>query len=281
MRTGPPDPTSAGPPATRAAAADPQPGDAPPADPESSDSPAADARPAATPAREPHPLEDERLPWEGPPRRADLACLFLISASGLFYMLLTPAIPSLIGTNPVLLALLTGSTPSTVTAGAFAAVGEASVPLAILAGTFGQMKFDILYWWAGRLWGRRAAHWIAGRGERATRAIRRLEWLTSRFGWLAVVVIYFLYVVPKGLIFAAAGWTGMRLPTFLTLSVIGALGKISLNVTLGYMIGQPAVTVAETISRYALVSSIVLVVLVVGYQLWRGRRDNGAILRPR
>lgn len=260
----------------RPSAADPPPASATtdPAtpDPASTDAAAPEAASRQTAADDP--WQDAQLPWEGKPRRVDLICLSLISLSGIYYMLLTPAIPALLGTNPVLLALLAGSTPATVTAGAFAAVGRASLPLAVAAGVIGLMKFDVLFWWAGRLWGRRAAELIAGRGPRANRVIGRLEWLLSRFGWLAVVVIYFLPLVPKGVVFAAASWTGMRLVTFLALSFTGALLRIGLNVWLGYTIGEPAVEVAETISDYALWLTIALVVVIFGYQFWRARRDQ-------
>lgn len=249
--------------------------DQPTSPPPGAQAPPATAAPTPPePAQAPDPWQDERLPWEGKPRPADMWCLSLISLSGFYYMLLTPAIPSLLGRNPVLLALLAGSTPATVTSGAFAAVGRASLPLALLAGVIGLMKFDPLYWWAGHLWGRRGAHWIAGRGRRATRVIHRMEKLGARFGWAAVLVVYFIPFVPKGAVFAVAGWTGMRLRIFLALSVTGAALRTGLNVWLGYTIGQPAVDVAETISDYALWASIVLVVVIIGYQVWRGRRDQ-------
>jgi hypothetical protein len=109
---------------------------------------------------------DGWLPWVGSPRVADRACWFGISLSGLYYLALIPAKPWLLGRQPVLLELLSGSTSSIVTAAAFARIGRVLLALAVAAALPGLMKFDPLYWWAGRLWGRRAIELFTGRSPR-------------------------------------------------------------------------------------------------------------------
>jgi membrane protein DedA with SNARE-associated domain len=89
---------------------------------------------------------------------------------------------------------------------------------------------------------------------------------------VAIVIAYF-QPVPNVLIYAAAGWTRMRLTTFLLLDLIGSLLWIGLGVGLGYAIGQRAVDVAHAISHYALWATLGLVVLVLGRQVWVGRRQ--------
>ena len=54
--------------------------------------------------------EGPQLPWEGKARRVDLLCWGGITLSGIYALALLPLVPSLIGTNPVLLELLRGST---------------------------------------------------------------------------------------------------------------------------------------------------------------------------
>jgi membrane protein DedA with SNARE-associated domain len=206
------------------------------------------------------------------PRRAEIVCGGLIAASGLYYLLSTPLTPTLIGTHPVLLELLRGSTSAMVAAGAFARVGDASLVLAILAGIGGVALTDPLYWWAGRLWGREAAHAVTGRGPRAVRTLARVERLAERWGSWAIVVSYFL-PIPNALVYAAAGWTGMSLARFIVLDLIAASLWVGLAVGLGYAIGQSAVDVAKTVSHYSLYASIGLVVAIFGYQIWRARRD--------
>src|ERR671938_714820 len=126
------------------------------------------------------------LPWEGRAERADLLCLGGILASGLYGLLLLPAVPALVGTHPVLLELLRGSMTSMVTMGALARIGEASLTVAVLAAIPGLMMFDWLYWWAGRRWGRRAPGMFVGTHPKAARRIAWAERASQRWGWLAV-----------------------------------------------------------------------------------------------
>lgn len=203
------------------------------------------------------------LPWgAGRPRRADLICWAGIALSGLYALALIPLRPLLIGRDPVLLELLTGSMTSIVTAGAFARVGQVPLPLAVAAAVPGMIMFDPFFWWAGRLWGRGMLTIAAGRGARGERLIARAERLGHRLGPLGLVLAYYL-PVPAALLFVVAGWTGMRLITFVLLDAVAALLWIGLLTGLGYYLGQDAVDVAKAISRYGLWASIGLVAAVV------------------
>lgn len=228
-------------------------------------------QPQPDPARAP----EDRLPWTGRPRRVDILCWLGIVLAGAYGLALLPAVPSLIGTHPVLLELLRGSTSSMVAAGAFARVGDASLLLALLAAVIGMVKFDALYWWAGRLWGPKMIDVFAGRSDRVRRNVARVEKHAARFGWLAVILAPFL-PIPTVLIYAAVGWTGMGLVRFLLFDVIGACLWGGLSVALGYAIGQSAVDAAKTISHYALWISLGLVALVFAQQIWRSRRAPAA-----
>ena len=108
-----------------------------------------------------------------------------------------------------------------VTMGAKARIGEASIVVAVLAAIPGLMIFDWIYWWAGRRWGRNAIDLFVGNHPKAAARTARLERIIHRFGWLAIVIAYF-QPVPNVLIYAAAGWTRMRLRTFLLLDLIGS-----------------------------------------------------------
>jgi membrane-associated protein len=211
------------------------------------------------------------LPWAGRPRRVDLMCWLGITVSGVYALALIPVRPALIGSNPVLLELLTGSMTSIVSAGAFARVGQVPLSLAIASAVPGMIMFDPFYWWAGRLWGRGMLDVVAGRRRRGRRLIERAERMGRRFGPPAVVFAYFL-PVPAALLFIVAGWTGMRLVTFVLLDALGALLWIMLLAGLGFSLGQDAVDVARTISRYSLWLSLALVAGVVVTQVRRARR---------
>ena len=216
------------------------------------------------------PWHDPRLPWEGKPRRVDLACWAAIVLSGLYYLALLPFRASLVGTHPVVSVLLNGSTEAIVSAAAFAKVGHGSIIVVLLASIPGLMKFDLIYWWAGRLWGERVVLIFSGRGKRSAKFVSRVQrsgrWLT----WPAVVLSPFL-PIPNALVYAVAGWTGMSWLTFLVLDVIGSLMWAGLLTGLGYALGQHAVDVAQEISKYGLWFSIAIVVLVVASQM-RGSR---------
>jgi membrane-associated protein len=216
------------------------------------------------------PWSDPRLPWEGKPRRVDIACWAAITLSGLYYLALLPFRASLVGTHPIVSVLLNGSTEAIVSAAAFAKVGHGSIIVVLLAAIFGTMKFDIIYWWAGRLWGERVIQMFSGRGKRSAKFVARVNrsgrWLT----WPAVVLSPFL-PIPNALVYAAAGWTGMSWLTFLILDAIGSLMWAGLLAGLGWALGQSAVNVAQEISKYGLWVSIAIVVLVVASQM-RGAR---------
>jgi len=205
--------------------------------------------------------------------RAEVLCIAGLSLTTLYTLALIPVAPSLLGKDPVLLELLRGSTPAMVAGGAFARVGRASLVLALLAPVLTLMMADPLLWWAGRIWGPNVAGVIVGnRGRRGGRWIERANRWSERYGSWAVIFSYVL-PVPSALIYAGAGWTGMRLRRFLVLDLIGVALWIAINVGLGYLVGQSAVDVAKAIGRYSLYVSIGLVVIIVAVSSRRRARD--------
>ncbi|HEX3712562.1 MAG TPA: DedA family protein [Trebonia sp.] len=241
---------------------------------EGAEAPSGDAEPASEGAGQPAPWSDPRLPWEGRPRRVDIACWAAITGSGLYYLILLPFRASLVGTHPVTGVLLNGATESIVSAAAFARVGHGSLWVVLLAVIPGLMKFDLIYWWAGRLWGARIINLFAGNRERTRRRVEKFVARVDRWGrwftWPAMVLAPFL-PFPSAIIYAVAGWTGMSWVTFLALDAIGSLAWGGLLAGLGYALGQHAVSVAQTVSKYGLWVSIAVVVLVIASQM-RGAR---------
>jgi membrane-associated protein len=228
-------------------------------------------QPAEAPAS---PWSDPRLPWEGTPRRVDLACWAAITLSGLYYLAILPWRASLIGTHPLVSVLLNGSTEAIVAAAAFAHVGHGSLVVVLLASIPGLMKFDIIYWWAGRLWGEKIIHLFAGRSERqrqrALRFVARVNRWGRWFTWPAIIITPFL-PLPNAIIYAVAGWTGMSWVTFLILDAIGSLAWAGMLAGLGYALGQHAVSVAQKVSSYGLWVTIAIVILVIVGQIRSAR----------
>lgn len=212
------------------------------------------------------------LPWEGEAQRVDRLLALGIVLSGLYGLALLPAVPALVESHPLLLELLRGSPASMINMGALARIGEQSLLVALVAGLPSLVAFDWLFWGAGKRWGQRATAMLLGTGPRAARRSRRLERFMRRFGGAAVALAYFL-PVPSALVYAAAGWSGMRLRVFLVLDVLGALLWVAFMVGLGYAIGQSAVDVAKAISRYGLWLTLALVVGIVGWQMRSAARS--------
>jgi len=210
--------------------------------------------------------DDPRIPWAGRPRRVDILCWAGIVLSGIYYWALLPFVAPLVGTHPVLLEVLNGNSAAIIAAAAFVRVGHGTLVLVLLAAIPGLMKFDPLYWWAGRLWGERIIALMSGRRNRGGRYMRRVQRWGRKFTWPAVVVSDFL-PIPNAIIYVIVGWAGMRLVTFLILDAIGNLLWAGMLAGLGYELGHHAVVVAQTISHYGLWISIALIVVIVFFQV--------------
>jgi membrane protein DedA with SNARE-associated domain len=228
------------------------------------ESAAAAGRAAAGPAAAPGkagPGGDRRRPRPGTARTADILCWLGIVLSGLSYWVLLPLRVSLIGTHPVVAELLNGSIEAIISAAAFASAGHGTLAVVVLAAIPGLMKFDVLYWWAGRLWGERFIMALPG-SRRAARHMGRVQRAGRKVTWPAVVASSFL-PIPRAIIFVVAGWAGMRLVVFLILDLIGVLLWAGLLAGLGYALGHHAVVAAMTISRYSWWFTIGIVALSV------------------
>jgi membrane-associated protein len=211
------------------------------------------------------PWSDPRLPWSGKPRAADIICWLGIVLSGVFYWALLPLRLSLVGTHPVVAELLNGGTEAIISAAAFARTGHGTLAVVLLAAIPGLVKFDALYWWAGRLWGERFIMALPG-SRRVVRHMARIQQAGRRFTWPAMVISAFL-PIPRAIIFVIAGWAGMRLVTFLVLDIIGALLWTGLLAGLGYSLGHHAVVAAQTVSHYSwwfTIGIVAVTVLLIG-----------------
>jgi membrane-associated protein len=220
---------------------------------------------------------DPRLPWQGKPRTIDILCWLAIVLSGVYYWALLPLRLSLIGTHPVVAELLNGSTESIISAAAFARTGDGTLSVVLLAAIPGLVKFDALYWWAGRLWGERFIMALPG-SRRASKHMTRVQRVGHKFTWPAVVISFFL-PIPRVIICVIVGWAGMRLVTFLVLDVIGALLWAGLLGGLGYALGHHAVVAAKVISHYSWWFTIAIVALTVFFAV-RSQRQVRAATAP-
>lgn len=245
----------------------PRPGDADPTD------PAVPTDPAAT---EDKWWEDPRMPWAGKPGKQDLWCWIAIAAAGVFAVVMLILRPMLLGYNPYLLVALTGSRSGTVLIGALAEGGDRLWWIGLMLGTISVIKFALLYFWAGKLWGQGILDILVTDSPRARRAAARTERFARRFGVLAIAVSYLPIPIPVTIVAAVVGISGMRWRTFIITNLVTAFLVQSLWMYLGFAIGEPAVKVADLIAKYSLYLTIgLLVFVIIGAQIRKRRADKG------
>jgi len=212
------------------------------------------------------------LPWEGKATRGDKALVGTVFGVMGLMALTIPFRPFLLASHPVLLELVTGSLSAIGAGAAFARIGETSLWLVVCAGVFGMVKFDWLFWLAGRRWGARVLALFAP-GPWAARFVQRLR--TAR-PWLVglAVVAGALPGVPAVAVYCLAGLSRMRLVTFLVFDALGALIMVGLVAGLGYGLGQHAVDLVLLVDKYALWVSLAL---IVGLSFLSGLRRSKAV----
>lgn len=228
--------------------------------------------PAGSESEEKEWWEDARMPWKGKPGRRDIGLWIAFTLTGLYSLALLPLRPILIGKLPLLLVGLTGSRSGLVTIGALAALGRADWWwVGWIVGSISLIKFDPIFFFAGRLWGRGLIQVFAGRSKRAARGADRAERLARKYSIAAIVVSY-VVPIPSPVIFATLGTAGMRIRTFVAVDLASALAINALWLYLGHRLGQRAVDVVNVIARYSTWVSLALVGFVVISAIWGARR---------
>jgi membrane protein DedA with SNARE-associated domain len=226
---------------------------------------------SAAPVSEREWWEDPALPWRHKPERADIACFSWISAVSVYSLVMMPLRPAILALSPIVVGAL-GYRTGLVMTGAHARLGNPWWPLVWVLGSLGAMKFDWVFWWAGRRWGRNLIEVWSGRSARARRANKRAEGLARRFGVLAVVLTYLPIPLPAPVIYAVVGEAGMSLRKFLVVTWIPAFVSTACYLAVGYLIGDPAVALMDTYGKYLWYFSLAMLVFVIGGSVWNQRR---------
>jgi membrane-associated protein len=222
------------------------------------------------------------FPWHGRPRARDVVCASMIAVSAIYAVVTIPLTPMLIATHPVLLEALTGSTPSVMAAGAFSDVdSKMQIVVVFVAALPGMMRFDWVYWWAGRLWGHSVVEKLGQRSPRSAALARIAETRGRRYAGPLVALAAFLPDGASTAVYAAVGWTGLPLLWFVFFDTIGSAAWTALLAACGYWLGSDGVALANLVSRYAFVSICVIVAGLVAPHVWHSWRDRRAgKLRP-
>ena len=151
------------------------------------------------------------MPWKHEPSKADKQCFGWFMFMGLFGLVLLPFRGWLLGRDPALMVALMGSRSATAAMGALASQHLAPYwHFFLVLGTLMSIKFDWIYWWMGRLWGRGMIEVWAGQSKRAKRNYDRVERWADKMGWLGMFVAYVPIPLPlMQVIFVLAGTSRM------------------------------------------------------------------------
>ncbi|WP_052462218.1 DedA family protein [Nigerium massiliense] len=218
--------------------------------------------------------DDPSLPWRHKPGRADYACLSALGVVAMYGLVMLPLRPVMLGLAPHVLGSL-GYRTGLVMVGALTAVGDRWWPVVLLIGTLMSMKFDWIYWWAGKLWGRNIVDvWTSGHSERTRRRYDRAWNLAHRYETIAIVATFLPIPLPAGVIYAALGAAGTTLRKFLIVGFCSALATSAGYIALGYWIGEPAVRLLDDYGRYLWYVSIAILVGMVAVAVWRSRQQK-------
>ena len=126
------------------------------------------------------------------------------------------------------------------------------------------IKFDWIYWWAGKLWGRGILEVQAGQSKRAARNIARVERWAVKLGWLGIFLAYLPIPLPLAfVVFVLAGMTGMPLWKFMVLNFVAKTVWSFIYFALGWEIGEPVVFLLEQYDRVANWIAIALVAVIM------------------
>lgn len=242
--------------------------------------PVPDPSAPATPALEKEWWDNDGMPWKHKPTRADIACMSWMGFMGVFGLVMLPLRAWLLGLDPTLLVALTGSRSGAAAVGAMHRVGEAPWWwfLSYFAGIAMSIKFDWIFWWAGKLWGRGIIEVWSGRSARAKRNYDRAERWANRWGALGIFAAYIPIPLPlMQVIFVLAGASGMSLRRFMMLDALASAAWLAFYIGLGYAIGEPAVA---ALKQYAKVSSYVamgLIAFVMVSYFWNESRKAKSV----
>jgi membrane protein DedA with SNARE-associated domain len=197
--------------------------------------------------------------------------------SAIYAVATIPLTPALISTHPVLLELLTGGSSSIAAAGAYSDVdGKLQLVIVVAAALPGMMRFDWVFWWAGRLWGHRIVERLGHRSPRSAALARIVETRGRRFAGPLVALAAFLPAGASAAVYAAAGWAGLPLLQLVLFDTLGSAAWAALVAVGGSLLGSEGVTLASLASRYAIATICVLVAVMIAPQLWHLWRERRA-----
>ena len=219
----------------------------------------------------------EGMPWKRKPERSDLACMTWIGVVAVWGLVMLPLRAWLISAGPDVLAMITGGRASVAASGALAAVGRMNHWLVVLVvASVLSLKFDWIYWWAGKLWGRGIIEVWAGRSKRAARNYALVERWARKLGPWGFIIAYLPIPLPlASVVFVVSGATGLSLKRFLIYDYIAGTVWLALYFWLGWGLGESVVQLLEAYAKIAGYVAIGMLV-VIFVSVYRKQRQRTA-----
>ena len=219
--------------------------------------------------------EEDGMPWRKEPGRADYACMAWFGVVAVFSLVLIPTRAWLLGAAPDWLAMITGGRTAVAASGALAGVGQmAHWPVVLAVSSVLSLKFDWIYWWAGKLWGHGLIEVWSGRSERARKRNQRAIAFTHKYETWAIFVTYLPIPMPAAVVYAALGAAGTKLSKFLIVSFISSVISSGLYMYLGWQIGEPAVELINAYGQWLWYLSIAIIVGMIAVAWWKSRQPK-------
>lgn len=211
----------------------------------------------------------EGLPWAHKPTREEMWCYGLLMFYSLWSLVMMPLRAWLI-TVPFVSAILNGSRSAITLVGALTETGNAPLwggLLTLVLSILSACKWDLLYWWAGKLWGEAFVESVSGKKGKGKAFSKKLEALALRHPALSMLVTY-LPIPFTVVVYVVLGAARYDWRKFLLLDLACATVFNIGYFLLGWFVGQPAVDLLVTYGKYAMWVSIALMVVtfVVAYR---------------
>lgn len=229
-------------------------------------------------AVEPEWWQSDGMPWKKKPGKADYACLAWFGVIAAFSLILLPTRAWLLGVAPDWLAMITGGRTAVAASGAIASTGAMPHwPVVLVFASILSLKFDWIYWWAGKLWGRGMIEVWASNSKRAAKNYARAEKWAEKLGPLGFFIAYVPIPLPlMQVVFVLSGASNMSLKRFLIYDYVASTVWLLGFFAMGWWMGEGAVYWLDQYAKIAGYVAIALIVFIVGTSIWRQSKQNKA-----
>ncbi|GAB3941062.1 DedA family protein [Corynebacterium tapiri] len=180
-------------------------------------------------------------------------------------------------THPYAYTILGGGYTSAVVGGANASVGNGSVIGYVALTMLGAIKFQILYYFLGRRWGREFIDMSVSHSPRLKSAADKLVDGKHASAWTMGLIPlgYCPGPVPNTILNALLGVQRVPFWIFLALNLCSIAVVNGVMGYLGFIYGEPVLHVIKLVDKYLLWVTLALLA-VLFFQVWRRQRNLGS-----